>query len=300
MRASMFLHPRYWAVWMGYGCLWIVVRLPHAWRIRVGNGLGLLGYRIAGSRRHIVEANLRSCFPSLDDSEFEKLAKAVFKSGGVSIIETAISWLGQRDSVLSRCTFDGLDHLKQAHKKGRGVILLGVHMSTLDIAGALMASEAQVDVMYRANKNPLIEFLMTSRRGRLFPHTIERGDIRAVIKNLKAGHIVWYGPDQDYGARNSVFVPFFGIEAATTTAPSRLAKITGASVIPFAHYRENGGATYRIEMLPPLEDFPGASFEADAIRVNELTERAIRKYPEQYWWFHRRFKTRPEGEASFY
>lgn len=300
MRASMFLHPRYWLVWLGYWMLWVVVRLPHMWRIRLGSGLGLLGFVATKSRRHIVETNLRYCFPSLDDKARNALSKDIFRSGGISIVETAIAWLGKEGSVVGRCTFDGLDNLKRAHGEGRGVILLGVHMSTLDIAGGLLARQARLDVMYRANKNPLIEYLMTSGRGRLFPDTIERADIRTVIKNLKAGHIVWYGPDQDYGARNSDFASFFGVQAATTTAPSRLAKITGARVVPFAHYRENGGATYRLEMLPPLEDFPGPSFEADALRINQLIERAVRQYPDQYWWFHRRFKTRPSGEASLY
>ena len=128
----------------------------------------------------------------------------------------------------------------------------------------------------------------------------ERGDVRQVIKNLKAGHIVWYGPDQDYGTRNACFVPFFGVPAATTTAPSRIAKITGAPVIPFTHYRVDNNSAYKVIMFPPMEGFPSDSFEEDARRINEFVESCIREYPDQYWWFHRRFKSRPPGEEMIY
>ena len=201
---------------------------------------------------------------------------------------------------MDRSVIEGLEHLDRAKDQGKGVILLGTHMATLDLAGAIISPSVTLDVMYRANKNALIEHVMTSGRERLYPSAIERGDIRQVIKNLKAGHIVWYGPDQDYGVRNSVFVPFFGVPAATTTATSRIAKITGAPIIPFTHYRVAGNSRYRVLFFPPMEDFPSDSVEEDARRINEFVEKCVLEHPEQYWWFHRRFKSRPPGELSIY
>lgn len=295
-----FLHPRYWPTWAGVGVLSVIVRLPHAWRIAIGSALGIVGYYVAGGRRRIVQANLAACFPDVTAARRRTLAKDTFRSGGMSVIETSIAWLVGGDSVMDRSVIEGLDYLNRAKDQGKGVILLGMHMSTLDIAGAIISPSVTLDVMYRANKNALMEHIMTSGREHLYPSAIERGDIRQVIKNLKAGHIVWYGPDQDYGLRNSVFEPFFGVQAATTTAPSRIAKITGAPIIPFTHYRVDGNQRYRVLMFPPLEDFPSGSFEDDARRINAFVESCIREYPEQYWWFHRRFKSRPPGEASIY
>ena len=295
-----FLHPRFWPTWIWLGLLSIIVRLPHRWRIATGSALGMAGYFLAGSRRRIVKTNLALCFPHLDERECARLARDTFRSGGMSIVETAIAWLVGGRSVMNISAIEGLEHLERARAQGKGVILLGTHMATLDLAGAIISPSVTLDVMYRANKNALMEHIMTTGREQLYPSAIERGDIRQVIKNLKAGHIVWYGPDQDYGVRNSVFVPFFGVPAATTTAPSRIAKITGAPVIPFTHYRVDNNSRYRVLMFPPMEDFPSDSFEEDARRINAFVESCIREHPEQYWWFHRRFKSRPPGEAPVY
>lgn len=298
MSNNRFIHPRFWPTWAGYGFLWCVVRLPHGLRLAVGSFLGRLGYVLAAGRRRIVESNLAACFPDLDHDEVRQLAHDTFRSGGMSIVETAIAWLGKSGSVHKICRINGLEHLTDAVDRGKGVILLGTHMSTLDIAGSVLSSHVAFDVMYRANKNPLLERIMTGGRERLYPHAIERNDVRRVIGNLKAGHVVWYGPDQDYGERNSVFVPFFGVPAATMTAVSRIAAMTGSPVVPFSHYRVAGG--YEIDLGPELDDFPSGSLQADARRINALVESYVKRYPEQYWWFHRRFKTRPAGENSIY
>ena len=295
-----YFHPRYWPTWAGLGLLSIVVRLPHRWRIAIGSALGSAGYYLAGSRRRIVETNLALCFPHLSAAERSKLAKDTFRSGGMSIVETAIAWLVGGSTVMDRAVIEGLEHLNRAREKGKGVILLGTHMATLDLAGAIISPSVTVDLMYRANKNKLMEHIMTTGRERLHATAIERNDVRQLIRNLKAGHVVWYGPDQDYGPRNSVFVPFFGVAAATTTAPSRIAKMTGASIIPFTHYRVDNNSRYRVLMFPPMEHFPSGSFEDDARRINEFVESCIRRYPDQYWWFHRRFKSRPPGEPPVY
>ncbi len=294
-----FSHPRYWLIWAGYLILQVIVRLPHRLRLAVGARLGDLAFHVASRRRRIVEDNIDLCFPELDARERSSLVRESFRSGGISIIETAIAWLIGR-AVEDRATLEGIEHLRAAEAKGKGVILLGTHMNTLDLAGTVLSQEVTLDVMYKANRNPLLEHIMTSGRARLYPTPIERRDIRQVIRNVKAGHIVWYGPDQDYGAKNAVFAPFFGVQAATTTALSRIARITGAPVVPFSHFRLDGGQHYRVVLFKALDDFPSGSDEQDACAINDFVESCVRAHPDQYWWFHRRFKTRPPGEPGLY
>ena len=216
------------------------------------------------------------------------------------MIETGLAWLRGPDSILSRVEFEGLDVLREAQAKGKGVILMGMHLSTLDICGAALGRYVPFDVMYRRNKNLMLEAVMTNGREQNFPEAIERNDIRRVIKNLKNGHIVWYGPDQDYGRRNAIFSPFFGVSAATITATSRIAKITGSPVVSFSHFRNPETGKYSVRISPPLEDFPSDSERDDVNRINQLIEAAVSKAPEQYWWFHRRFKTRPDEAEDVY
>lgn len=294
-------HPRYWPSWLLYGVMWCVARCPHTFRQSLGKGLGSLAHRLGGRRRRVVEVNLAQCFPALSSSERQQLVKDVFLSGGMSMVEIAVSWLGDVDRISSRVRYVGLDHLLDAIDQGKGVILLGMHMATLDIIGAFLSRRiSKLEVMYRANDNPVIEAAMYSGRDRHFQKTIRRDDIRAVIRSLKAGQVVWYGPDQDYGRRNAVFVPFFGVPAATMTAVSRIVQMTDCLVVPLTHFRIDDGETYELHFQQPLSGFPSDSFETDARRINELVEAAVRQRPDQYWWFHRRFKTRPEGEDPLY
>jgi len=214
-------------------------------------------------------------------------------------METSFSWSGRVTDLENRIEITGLNHLQQAFSLGKGVMLLGMHFSTLDLCGAALAQKMPFDVMYRRSKNALLEAVMRDGRTRNFPSAIERSDVRSVIKALKAGHVVWYGPDQDYGRKHSVFAPFFGIEAASIKATARIVAMTDSAVIVFQHHRTKDNR-YVITLSEPLKDFPSGQEVADATRVNQLVEAAVRRAPAQYWWVHRRFKTRPEGEARPY
>jgi Kdo2-lipid IVA lauroyltransferase/acyltransferase len=289
------LHPRFWLTWLGFALISIIVRLPHRFRIGTGALLGAVGYRLAKSRRHIVDVNLRLCFPTMSQAERLALAKRVFRSSGISIIETACVWLRDPQDFRPLVKINGLANLQAAIAQGKGVILLGMHLSTLDFCGAVLASYVGFDVMYRRNKNSLLESIMTRGRERNHPHAIDREDVRKVIGNLKKGHAVWYGADQDYGRKHSVFVPFFGQKAATITATSRLAKVNDSPVVLFTHYRSPDDSHYEIFLSEPLAAFPSDQPETDATTINQHVERAILKQPDQYWWLHRRFKTQPEG-----
>ena len=291
--------PKYWANWLGIGLLRLIARLPFDWQLGLGTTLGQLAYWLAADRKHIAETNIRLCFPNLTAAQQKNLVQQIFRNNGRGIIETGFAWTGRVAQLQGRIQFSGLEHLQQAVAEGNGVMLLGMHFSTLDLCGAALAREVPFDVMYRRNKNALLESVMREGRIRNFPSAIERSDVRTVVRSLKAGHVVWYGPDQDYGRKHSVFAPFFGIEAASITATARIVQMTSAAVILFSHRRTDDNQ-YVIELSEPLKDFPTGNKVSDATRINQLVEEAIRKAPDQYWWVHRRFKTRPEGETRPY
>ena len=190
--------------------------------------------------------------------------------------------------------------MAHAQAQGKGVLVIGIHFSTLDLGGALHSLFFPADVVYRPHNNPLFERFMTRARSRIFGQAIDRHDLRGAVRRIKAGHTVWYSPDQDFGRDVSVFAPLFGQQAATIRLTAKLARMTGAPVVPMMFHRNPDNATYTIESLPALENFPSDDEVADATKVNQFIEQAIRKHPEQYLWLHRRFKTRPEGDSGVY
>ncbi|MFT5210196.1 MAG: KDO2-lipid IV(A) lauroyltransferase [Flavobacterium sp.] len=297
---TAFLHPKYWPTWLVFALASAIVRLPYQIQVHIGAGLGRLAYTFAAKRKHIAKVNLQLCFPDFSEQEITSLLERTFRSTGIGLIETANSWLKKPSSLVDRFDIIGLENLKSAMANKSGVLLVGMHSTTLDLCGAVLSNHVGFDVMYRQNKNLLIESIMTKSREKNYPHAIQRNDVRTVLKNLKNGHAVWYGPDQDYGRKHSVFVPFFNIETATITATARFARISGAQVICFTHYRRDDDKGYVIELSKPLENYPSGDEIVDATRINIRIEDAILKAPDQYWWIHRRFKTRPIDEKRPY
>ncbi|WP_349616670.1 lipid A biosynthesis lauroyl acyltransferase [Azotobacter salinestris] len=299
---TCFLHPRFWGLWLGLGLFWLVAQLPYAWLLRLGRWLGALTYRLAGSRRRIARRNLELCFPELSADDRERLLKENFASMGIAFFEMAISWWWPCRHLARLAHIEGLEHLQRAQAEGRGVILMALHFTTLEIGAALLGQRQTIDGMYREHSNPVFDYVQ--RRGRERHNAdataIEREDIRAMLKVLRAGRAIWYAPDQDYGRKQSLFVPLFGIPAATVTATTKFARLGKAQVMPFIQTRLADGSGYRLTIHPPLVDFPGESEEVDCLRINRWVEQAVRQQPEQYLWAHRRFKSRPDGEPSLY
>lgn len=297
-----FLAPRFWPLWFGLGLLWLVSQLPYPVLLLLGRVVGRVLYHLAGSRRRIAARNLQLCFPQLDDCARARLLKENFASNGMALFETAMAWWGPRKRLAKLARIEGLEHLQALQAQGQGVILMGLHFTTLEIGAALLGQRHTIDGMYREHKNPLFDFIQRTGRERHNPDAtaIERDDIRAMLKVLRAGRAIWYAPDQDYGRQHSIFVPLFGVAAATVTATTKFARLGKARVVPFTQERLADGSGYRLTILPPLEDFPGESEEADCLRINRWIEEAVSRHPEQYLWAHRRFKTRPPGEPNLY
>lgn len=297
-----FLHPRFWLLWLGLGLLWLVVQLPYALLLRLGRGLGVLMYWLASSRRRIAARNLELCFPELSAPARARLLRENFASTGIAFFEMAMSWWWPKSRLRRLARVEGLEHLRQAQAEGQGVILMAVHFTTLEIGAGLLGQLHTIDGMYREHDNPVFDFVQRRGRERHNPDAsaIEREDVRAMLRVLRAGRAIWYAPDQDYGRKQSLFVPWFGIPAATVTATSKFARLGRARVVPYTQERLADGSGYRLVIHPPLTDFPGESEEADCLRINQWVEQTVRQRPEQYLWAHRRFKTRPEGEPSLY
>jgi KDO2-lipid IV(A) lauroyltransferase len=298
------LAPRHWPTWVGMGLLrGIAAILPVGALVALGGWLGRLAVPFAGRRRQITETNLRLCFPELSDTERRRLVRRHFESLGIAIFEFCLGWWAPDAKLAGRVRLQGLEHLRAAFARGKGVILLSAHFTTLEIGGRFLAMHTRglpLNAMYRRSDNPVVERVLRGRRQRQFGEPIGRDDVRAMLRALKGNAAVWYAFDQNYRARNMTFAPFFGVPAATNTATSRLARATGAAVVPFFTRRLPDGTGYAQRIDPPLEDFPSDDPVADATRLNALIEGWAREAPEQYLWSHRRFKTRPPGEASFY
>jgi KDO2-lipid IV(A) lauroyltransferase len=295
-----YLHPRFWPIWLMFFLLWLLTRLPFALQMHGGRLIGHIAYRLARRRRHIATTNIRLCFPQLDAPQQSRLVRSHFLSLGQGVVETALCWWGRENQLRQKCLLVGEQHLAKARDRGKGVILLSAHFTTLELGGRLLALHQPFHVLYRQHKNPLFETVMQRARARRFKTAIPRDDTRALLKSLRENHAVWYAPDQNHGGSQSLFAPFFGIPASTLTTTSRLATISGAAVVPFFQARLPDEQGYLLVLCPALDNFPDDDLQADATRINRLIEDVVREIPEQYLWVHRRFKTRPAGEAYPY
>lgn len=294
-----FYGPRYWPTWLGLGFFHLLGYLPMSIGLVFGRLLGDLFFYLAGSRRHITQVNIAKCFPHLSAEEQRKLVRKIMHSTGKSVVESSAALWGPERQLKQRYTITGLEHIEAAQAKGQGVLLVGCHFTTLDAAARILAFHVKYDMLYRKDPNPLLAYKLIKARESFAGNAIVRSDTRQLIKNLRQGNVVWYAPDQDFGAKYSVFAPFFGVQAATVVGTARIAQLGKAVVIPFAHYRDENNQ-YHIVIDPALENYPTGDDVTDATRINHIIETAIAKQPDQYLWVHRRFKTRPEGEASFY
>jgi Kdo2-lipid IVA lauroyltransferase/acyltransferase len=294
------LRPHYWPTWLALGTLKVLQPLPYPVLATLGRAFGSLAARLPLSFVRIARTNIGICLPELPDEQRELLVKEHFKSLGVAIFETAISWWGSNQRVARLSQVDGVEHLQAALERGSGAILLSAHFTTLEIgARALCDRRPDCAIMYRPTGNAVLERFLMRNRGRRAKRAIPRDDVRTLISSLKANEPVWYAPDQAYRKKGAQMVPFFGIPAATNTATSRLARMTGAAVLPYFSERLPSGR-YRMVIFPMLENFPSDDPIADAKRFNALIEAQVRRVPEQYLWIHRRFKGLSPDYPDYY
>lgn len=294
------LAPRFWGIWLALGALRVVVLMPYPVQASIGRRIGRVALRLASRRRRIAERNLAMCFPDLDQDQRRRLLVGHFESVGMTLIEMALCWWASDSRLHPLYRIEGLEHLREALDRGKGVIMLTGHFTSLDLGGRFLTMQAPVTAMYRRNENPLFDRALRLGRERSAQQAIPKQDIRGMVRALRQNHAIWYAPDQSHRRRHSAVVPFFSIPAATNTATSALARMSGAQVVPFYSVRLPGDAGYRLVIEAPLKDFPSADAAADAARINRWLEQRIREAPEQYLWIHRRFKPFAAGQPDPY
>jgi KDO2-lipid IV(A) lauroyltransferase len=249
----------------------------------------------------VIRVNLAKCFPQMPAEEREKLGRAHFRMFMRSFIEHALIWWASKERFLRLMKLEGGEHLRAL--AGKPVILLAPHFVGVDEACTRVSCDFPLAGMYQHQKDPVFDALLLRGRTRFQPTGLaisRQGGVRQVLAALKARIPVYFAPDLDFGRKDAVFVPFFGVPTATVTSVSRLAKATGAAVLPVVTRILPGGGGYVTAIHPPLEDFPTGDVVADTLRINAFIEEQVRKMPEQYYWVHKRFKTRPAGEPSPY
>ncbi len=299
-RASPLAHPRYWPTWLALGLLRLFEPLPFGVQIALGRFIGSVLVRLPLSFVRIARRNLELCFPEKSPGEREAILREHFYDVGIGLFETAMSWWSSDERIRGLGTLDGQEHLDAARTRGRGVILLSAHFTTLEIGARSLTARGPTNVMYRPTSNRVLERFLMRNRSRHAKRAIPRDDVRTLITALKNNESVWYAPDQAYRKKGAEMVPFFGIPAASNTATSRLAKMTGAAVLPYFVERLPGSRGYRLTIMPALDNFPSDSAANDARRFNELIEAHARRVPAQYLWIHRRFKGLSADYPNYY
>jgi len=281
-------------------CFWLLHFLPLRLLAPIGQGLGLFFYALGRERREVAHTNLRLCFPELSEQDRARQVRRHFRAFGRSFLERGLLWWSSAARIKRLVRIEGEAHWQALH--GQPVILLAPHFVGLDMGGSRLSIDVQVASMYSKQKNPLVDRLLLQGRRRFnAPRLFSRQDsVRSVVKAVREGTPFYYLPDMDFGARDSIFVPFFGVPAATITGVSRLARLANARVVPTVTRQLPGGQGYVLRFYPAWENFPTGDVAADTRRVNAFIEERVLEMPAQYYWLHKRFKTRPEGEKKLY
>jgi KDO2-lipid IV(A) lauroyltransferase len=282
------------------GVLRLICLLPHRSALAIGRLLGRLAYAVGGSRRAIVRRNIELCFPELAPAEHDALVFDHFKALGMTVIEMGLGRWATDRHLASITKLTGIEHVTDALQSGKGVILLSAHFTTLEIMGRVLAlNMPPFDAVFRRNRSEFMTELQRTGRERSAESTIEKRDIKQMVRSLRANRAVWYAPDQSYNRKGSEVIAFFGIPAMHTTATSTLARLGQAAVVPFFPRRLKD-STYELTLYPAFDNFPSDDPVADTRRYVDLLEQHVQSCPEQYFWIHRKFKDLPDGYPDYY
>ncbi|WP_153100217.1 lipid A biosynthesis lauroyl acyltransferase [Paraburkholderia hayleyella] len=281
------------------GLLRLLAWLPYRVVARFGEWLGAQLYRLPSTRRRVVQTNLKLCFPDLHDSERERLAQAHFSHVIRSYVERGLQWFGNARMLANLVQIDSAIDLADA--TAGPTIFVGFHFVGIEAGCMMYSTRHPVASLYTPMSNVLLNTMALRQRGRFGTEMIPRGDsVRRALRVLRSGKPVMLAADMDFGLRDSVFVPFFGVPACTLTSVSRLAKAGNARVVPFITEVLPDYQGYRLKIFDALSDFPSDDVTVDARRITAFLETEVRRIPAQYYWVHKRFKHRPMGEPAVY
>lgn len=278
--------------------MWCVRLLPFRAIAAIGDGLGAVLFWLIPARRRVARVNLEKCFPGMPAARREQLARAAFRAFFRSFLDRGVLWWSSRSRIARFVRFEGMEHLKAL--EGKRVILLAPHFVGLDAAVTRLAMDFLLAGMYSNQSDPYFNRVMDERRNRFGGFSFPRqAGLIASLRPMRKGAYYYYLPDLDMGPKRAVFVPFFGVPAATVTGLTYISRFMRASVVPcVTRMLPEGG--YVVRFYPAWTGYPGGDEVADARRMLAFIEERVLEMPEQYHWLHKRFKTRPPGEAGFY
>lgn len=296
------LQPRYWPTWLALSFVYLIVLLPYPLIYRLGQLLGRFLPKLVLKQKAIAHRTIQLCFPDMAVVEQEQLLTRYFQSAGMGFFETGMAWFWPDWRLKRWSRVKGLEHFMHAQKQGQGILLIGIHFFTLELGARILGIHYSGGVgVFRPNKNKVVAWVQKKGRLRSNNQLIDRKNVKAMFLALRRGNILWYAPDQDYRAKSSIFVPFFGVkDTATTLGSYKLIRSCNPAVIPFTPLRRANGKGYEITILPAVTDLPLHSAVETTAQINRVIEQCILKAPEQYIWAHPRFRTRPEGHSSLY
>ena len=293
-----FIHPKYFLTWILILLMRVGVFVPFRLQVFFGKIIGKLIYPLMTELRKTAYSNVSNCFPGKKQPQVTLLVKQHFEAIGISLFETANAYFASDKKIKKMLIINNEQHFTEALKKEGGIILLCSHFMPLMLGSRALLIKHTIANIYRPQNNKLFNKVMVKVYLKNGAVMIKSTDTRSIIKAINNSLPIWYAPDQDLGRKNSVFAPLFGIQTATASATSRLAKNNNTRVIPYFFIRTKHG--YEMSFDKPLKNYPSGDAIKDASETNQILEKQILKNPEQYLWIHRRFKTRPEGEESFY
>jgi KDO2-lipid IV(A) lauroyltransferase len=273
--------------------------LPLKLIVVVGSLAGDLLYLLAWERRRVAAINLAIAFPSAGQAALRQLNRACFRNVSIGVLEIGLVWWAP-ERVRSMTEIVGLEHLKATQSSNRGAMLLTAHFTCIEVGLPVLSAHSTLQAMYKRPHNKLMDAFMERHRGRFTAIIAGHHSPIGLIRGLKRGHAMWYAPDQDFGGKDTVFVPLFGVEATALTAPSRIAGIASVPVMPCCIQRREKGKGYRLTIGAPIANFPSGDDQRDALVINQAIERLILMNPEQYLWIHKRYKRRPDGSFGIY
>jgi KDO2-lipid IV(A) lauroyltransferase len=298
MKNKKFLHPKFYPTWILILLMKISIHLPYKLQIKLGKVLGKFLFYIASSRRKIAEKNLSLCFPDKNKLQINFLLKKNFEEIGISFFETSNAYFAPNQKIKKKLIVKNEKYLQEAIDNDKSIILLASHFLSLMLGSRALLLKYGIANIYRPQNNQLFDEIMRSSFVKNGAVMIKTKDTRSMLKAIKSKTPIWYAPDQDLGPNNSIYAPFFNIQTATVSATSRLAQSDNTVVLPY-HFNRQGNK-YIMEFQRPLKSYPTMNPLKDASKTNSILEKQILKFPDQYLWVHKRFKTRPDGESDYY
>ena len=293
-----FIHPKYFPTWILILLMRVGVFVPFKLQVFFGKIIGKLIYPFMTELRKTAYSNISNCFPEKKQPQVTLLVKQHFEAIGISLFETANAYYASDKKIEKMLIINNEQYFTEALKKEGGIILLCSHFMPLMLGSRALLIKHTIANIYRPQNNQLFDQAMVRGYVKNGAVMIKNTDTRSIMKAIRNSLPIWYAPDQDLGKNNSIFAPLFGIQTATASATSRLAKNNNTRVIPYSFIRVKDG--YEMSFDKPLKNYPSGDASKDATKTNQILEKQILKNPEQYLWIHRRFKTRPEGEKNFY